>query len=111
MTARLGASLATLSIAVLAGCGGDDGADRPPAAAGDERCGRVTVPGHEAVGIRASGAECAIARRVAAAAEGRGRQPYQSDGFACEPAEAAGGDTDYTCSRDGARISFRYGTG
>lgn len=110
MRPRLGASLATLAITALASCGGDDGADRPPAAAG-ERCGRVMVPGHEAVGIRASGAACAVARRVAAAAEGRGRQPYESGGFACEPADAAGGDTDYTCMGDGVRISFRYGTG
>lgn len=82
--------LALLVIAVAAGCGGGD----PPAAtegagaAGGAGCGRVTVPGHEAIGIRASGVECSIAREVAAAAEGRGRQPYMAAGFSCEPADA-----------------------
>ncbi len=68
------------------------------------------MPGHEAVDIRAGGVGCGPAKAVAAVAEGRGRQPYEAEGFACEPAEADGGDTDYTCTRGDARIRFRYGT-
>jgi len=73
-------------------------------------CGDVSVTGHEALGIRAGAVDCDSARAVAAAAEGRGRQPYEAEGFRCEPADADAGDTDYTCTRGKVRISFRYGT-
>lgn len=79
-------------------------------ASGGEACGSVTVPGHEALDIRATGAGCDAAKRIAAAAEGRGRAPYESGGFACEPSEAGDGDTNYRCSMESARITFRYGT-
>jgi len=70
----------------------------------------VTVPGHEAIDIRASGVACELARSVAAAAEGQDRQPYEADGFACEPADASAGDTTYSCSRGEASVRFLYGT-
>jgi len=69
----------------------------------------VTVPGHRAVDVLASGADCAAAERVAAAAEGRGRAPYESGGFACEPSDASGGDTTYRCTMGPATITFLYG--
>jgi len=63
----------------------------PPAASQEAAdCGGVTVPGHGAVDIRAGGVRCGPAKAVAAAAQGRGRQPYEAEGFACEPAEADG---------------------
>lgn len=46
-----------------------------------------------------------MAKAVAAAAGGRGRAAYESDGFACEPSEAGGGDT----TRGEASVRFRYG--
>ncbi|MDQ3433152.1 MAG: hypothetical protein M3481_00465 [Actinomycetota bacterium] len=83
----------------------------PPAASQEAAdCGGVTVPGHGAVDIRAGGVRCGPAKAVAAAAQGRGRQPYEAEGFACEPAEADGGDTAYTCTRGDARLGFRYRT-
>ncbi len=99
-----------LSALVATGCGedADPGGESTPASAAD--CGNVTVPGHEAVDIAAGGADCELAKAVAAAAEGRGRAPYEAEGFACEPADADGGDTDYTCTRGEASIAFRYGT-
>lgn len=97
---------------VPAGCG-DDGGDEAPTPRPPEgeatSCQRVLVPGHQAVDVRARGIACAEARRVIAEAAGRGRQPYEAMGFACEPSEAPGGDTDYACTRQDARISFRYG--
>jgi len=102
-----------LSVLVATGCGedadpGGESMPETPARAAD--CGNVAVPGHEAVDIAAGGADCELARAVAAAAEGRGRAPYEAEGFACEPADADGGDTDYTCTRGEASIAFRYGT-
>jgi len=100
---------------VLGGCGGGDPprpttpSERGGASTGDD-CGAVMVTGHEALEIRATGAECADAKGVAAAAEGRGRAPYRSGGFACRPSEAGDGDTNYLCSKGSARITFRYGT-
>lgn len=109
----------TLVVAVcalaLAACGDEEpgpGAAPPQgtAAPGGQSCENVTVPGHEAVELRASGVECDVAMEVAAAAEGRGRAPYESGGFACRPSEAGGGDTNYECTMGPARITFRYGT-
>lgn len=77
---------------------------------GGESCKDVMVPGHEAVEVKATGAECGAAEQVAADAEGRGRAAYESQGFACEPSEASGGDTNYTCSMGSAKVTFRYGT-
>jgi len=109
----------TLVALVAAGCGGGGATpspetsapESPPPATSQEAadCGRVPVPGHEAVDIRASGADCSVAKAVAAAAGGRGRQPYEAEGFTCEPAEAGGGDTNYTCSGGEASVRFRYG--
>ena len=100
----------------LGACGGGDpspGAPAPgqaPSTQGGQRCDNVKVAGHEAVDIQATGLRCDIAEEVAASAEGRGRQPYEAAGFACEPAEAGGGDTSYSCSMGFALITFRYGT-
>jgi hypothetical protein len=120
---RLAAVATLLAVGVLA-CGEDEpgGAPAPEEDAGATQaappttgqataeCGRVAVPGHEAIGLRATGVPCRVASAVAAAAEGRGRRPYRADGFACEPADAGGGDTNYTCTRGDASIRFRYGT-
>ncbi len=108
----------TLVPLIGAGCGGGDSpspetkAPAPPPARGQEGadCGRVAVPGHEAVDLRASGVDCDLAEAVAAGAGGQGRASYEAEGFACEPAEAGGGDTNYTCSRGEASVRFRYGT-
>ena len=101
-----------LAVLALAGCGEDAGSpsapESSPSAAAE--CGEVMVPGHEALGIRAGGVGCDVARTVAAAAEGRGRQPYDAEGFSCEPADAGDGDTNYTCTRRDAQVGFRYGT-
>ena len=70
----------------------------------------VKVPGHEAIDVKATGADCDLAEKVAAAAEGRGRAAYESSGFACTPSDASGGDTTYRCSMGPATITFRYGT-
>ena len=110
----------------IGACGGDEeptssSADAPAAAqtegttpaegsSGGKRCQDVTVPGHQAVDVRASGAECAAAERIAAAAEGLGRAPYKSGGFSCAPSDASGGDTTYRCSMGPATITFLYGT-
>ena len=105
----------TLAGLALTGCGEDSGPGGEstpatlPSSATD--CGNVMMPGHEAVGIRAGGADCELAKAVAAAAEGRGRAPYEAEGYSCEPADAGGGgDTNYTCTRGDAVIGFRYGT-
>jgi len=103
--------------ALAVGCG-EDGSpapdrapDRAPAqeSARAAGCERVQVPSHEAVDVRVRGVTCAQARRVIAAAVGKGRGPYSAQGLACEPADAPAGDTDYTCAGDGARLTFRYG--
>ena len=111
---RLGSVLALAAI-LAAGCGDESspGGERTPATnapAPGTDCGDVSVTGHEALGIRAGAVDCDSARAVAAAAEGRGRQPYEAEGFRCEPADADAGDTNYTCTRGKVRISFRYGT-
>ncbi len=104
----LAAALAALAVN---GCGEDSSSNTEPSPRAEVTdCGNVTVPGHEAVSIRASGADCQLAKAVAAAAEGRGRAPYEAEGFTCEPADAGGGDTNYACTRGEAAIRFRYGT-
>jgi len=117
MAAREARRAFTAAICALAlgACGGDGGsgsAAPSPAtdAPGSQACDDVMVPGHEAVKLRATGTGCDVAVKVAAAAEGRGRAPYESGGFACEPSEADAGDTDYDCTMGEARIVFRYGT-
>lgn len=107
----------------LGACGGDDeptSSTTTPAAtqdaapadgsSGGESCEDVMVPGHQAVDVQATGAECGAAEKVAAAAEGRGRAAYESGGFACTPSEASGGDTSYSCSMGAAKVTFLYGT-
>jgi len=126
---RLGVALLTLVVSgLVAACGGgtsgsdgDTTAEPPRSApaqeqAGEERssrgpeaCDDVPVPGHEATDVRARGATCARAEELVAAAVGKGRARYQAAGFTCEPSDAAGGDTDYVCTRDAARVTFRYG--
>ncbi len=117
----MNASLSALTLVPLigAGCGGGDptspetsAPEPPPPATSQEAadCERVMVPGHEAVDVRASGVDCSVAEAVAAGAGGQGRASYEAEGFACEPAEAGGGDTNYTCSRGEASVRFRYGT-
>lgn len=75
-----------------------------------ENCMDVMVPGHKAIDVKTTGAECATAEKIAAAAEGRGRAAYESGGFACKPTDASGGDTNYRCSMGSATITFLYGT-
>lgn len=106
-------TLAVLLAAALGACGGEDKAapDEPKRQqAGGGDCGSVEVTGHEAVEIKASGPSCEAAKAVAAAAEGRGRAPYEQSGFSCTPSPAGGGDTHYACTGVGGRVSFRYGT-
>jgi len=69
------------------------------------------VPGHVAVNVRTGGEDCDTATALVEAAVGQGRQAYEAEGFSCDPADASGGDTDYTCTRDDTRITFRYGAG
>jgi len=123
--ARVCALLAAVVVSALAGCGGsgagDGGASEPPrggqstVSAGDEptsageRCDDIPVPGHEGTDVRVQGSACAEAVEVVEAAVGKGRRAYEAAGFQCEPSAAAGGDTNYACVRDGARVTFRYG--
>ncbi len=108
---RLRALLPTLLVAVLAGCGGETSGGEGGGEAGTSRsCDNVPVPGHEATNVRVQALSCSRAAEVAAAALGKGRKPYEADGFACEPSDAGGGDTIYVCTRDDARVTFRYGT-
>lgn len=116
--------LLLLLVLVLASCGAESAEEpagappadpdapeqaAPPDDAGGEDCGRVEVPGHEAVDLRADGIDCATAREVAAGAGGQGRAPYEAAGFACEPTDAADGDTTYACTGEAGRITFLYG--
>lgn len=60
-----------------------------------------------AFGIEATRVACPIARRVARASEGAG-QSYSAQGFSCS-GQPGGGElpsTEYTCERDGARVTF-----
>lgn len=100
----------TSSAAAPAAVQKTEGAAPAEGSSSGERCQDVTVPGHRAVDVLASGADCAAAERIAAAAEGRGRAPYESGGFACAPRDASGGDTAYRCSMGPATITFLYGT-
>lgn len=112
--------VATGCVLALGACGGDDepaaGPDAPaeqtqaPVTGSRERCEDVIVPGHEAVDVRAAGTSCSAAEEVAAAAEGRGRAPYESGGFECEPSDASGGNTTYRCSMGDATVTFLCGT-
>ena len=114
MNRAVGLLLSSCCALAIGACGGDEESASPAptrdASAGGEACADVMVPGHEAVDVKATGTECGVAEKVAAAAEGRGRAAYESGGFACEPREASGGDTSYSCSMGPARVTFLYGT-
>ena len=117
-------TLAVIGIA-LVGCGGDGGgaAEPPPddqatqeqsspqrdSATGTQSCDEIPVPGHEARNVRVQGGSCAQAAEIIGGAVGQGREAYEAAGFACEPSPVEGGDTDYTCTRGDARVTFRYG--
>ena len=107
--------LSTVSAIALGACGESGSAPPPPAPeqsqskGGGEDCGTVQVPAHEGTSVKVSGADCGVAREVVMGAAGQGRAPYEAAGFSCRPAEASGGDTNYSCSKGRARITFLYG--
>jgi hypothetical protein len=107
--------LSMAGVAALGACGGDASSPPPPAPpqaqsqGSGQDCGTVAVPAHEGRNVRVSGVDCAVAREVVMGAAGQGRAPYESAGFGCRPAEASGGDTNYTCSKGRARVTFLYG--
>ncbi len=107
--------LSVASAMALGACG-ESGSAPPPSApaqtqskGGGQDCGTVEVPAHEGTNVRATGADCSAAREVVMGAAGQGRAPYEAAGFSCRPAEASGGDTNYSCSKGRARITFLYG--
>jgi len=108
---------AVAGAALVAGCGGDEPAGPAPSPSGGggggssaaTSCDRQQVPGHEGVDVQITGGSCEQAREVIRAAVGKGRQAYEAAGFSCEPSDASGGDTNYTCTGDGAELTFRYG--
>lgn len=110
--ARLCPALLLLVALSTSGCSAGRGSPSTGGPVADGvTCGRVEVPGHEGVDVRATGLDCAAAAAVIRGAEGRGRSAYESDGFACTPSPAPDGDTFYDCLADaGKRITFRYGT-
>lgn len=82
----------------------------PAAGSGDAMsCPDVPVPGHLAEDVMATGLDCDATVPIANEAEGRGRAPYTSGGFACEPEDASAGKTNYTCTKAGAELTFLYG--
>lgn len=101
---------AVLTVALAAGCGGGEQAAPSGDAAGGGagECGRIEVPGHVATQVRTQGADCDTATALVEAAVGQGREEYDAEGFTCEPSDAGGGNTDYTCTGDGAEVVFRY---
>lgn len=126
MTSRtLALTLLTTCALVLAACGDDEPAVGPnttaattqtdpqtPAAAGSSAamsCPDVPVPGHLAENVKAAGLDCEATVPIANEAEGRGRAPYRSSGFDCEPTDASGGKTNYTCTMGEAKLTFLYG--
>lgn len=103
---------------LTAGCGGSTQEagtqETGPSAQGSPAtsdCARIAVPGHVAVNVQTGGEDCDTATALVEAAVGQGRQAYEAESFSCDPADASGGDTDYTCTRDDTRITFRYGAG
>jgi len=127
MTSRTVAlSLLTTGALVLAACGDDEPAVGPRAttpatqtapqtsAAGASTseavtCPDVPVPGHLAENVKATGLDCDATVAIANEAEGRGRAPYTSRGFACEPTDADAGKTNYSCTMGEAKLTFLYG--
>ncbi len=128
MTPRtLAAPLLTACTLGLAGCGDDGpktgGSNAAPSAtpksvpeqtpasgsSAGVSCPDVPVPGHLAENVKATGLDCAATVAIANAAEGRGRAPYASRGFACEPTDAEGGKTNYSCTKGEAQLTFLYG--
>ena len=121
MPRALIASLLTVGVLGLAACGSgeDDAASAPtasPAAAPTTAtsskatdCPDVPVPGHLAEDVKATGLSCDDTVAIANTAEGLGRAAYESGGFACEPEDAAGGKTNYTCTKGEATLTFLYG--
>ncbi|MCA1572435.1 MAG: hypothetical protein LC798_19465 [Chloroflexi bacterium] len=72
-------------------------------------CPDVPVPGHLAEDVKATGLDCDATVPIANAAEGMGRAPYESGGFACEPTDAPNGKTTYSCTMGDAKLIFLYG--
>ncbi len=112
----MGTVLSVVSVLALGACG-ESGSAPPPSAppaqsqsqGGGQDCGTVQVPAHEGTNVKVTGADCAVAREVVMGAAGQGRAAYEAAGFSCRPAEASGDDTNYSCSKGGARITFLYG--
>lgn len=117
-----------LLAAAVAGCGGDDSGSvtAPPVtpagtgttaapttatATGPQDCGQVVfTPNSDngAFAVQATGVSCETARAVAAAAENRSGS-YAAEGFDCKgiaDETAALASTAWTCTNDGARITF-----
>ncbi|MGI8439579.1 MAG: hypothetical protein ACR2NV_05160 [Thermoleophilaceae bacterium] len=110
-----GTALSVACALALGACGGDPSAPPPPSPAqtpskgSGQDCGTIQVPAHEGTNVKATGTDCAVAREVVMGAAGQGRAPYEAAGFSCRPAEASDGDTNYTCSKGEARVTFLYG--
>ena len=81
----------------------------PAAGADAMSCPDVPVPGHLAENVMAAGLDCDATVPIANAAEGLGRAAYKSNGFACEPTDAADGKTNYSCTMGDAKLTFLYG--
>lgn len=97
-------------LAVATGCGSSEDVTVAPPPAAENDCTNVQVPAHEATDVQLTGLDCATARAVILAAVGQGRAVYAAEDFACTPTDAAGGDTNYSCTGpDGARLTFLYG--
>jgi hypothetical protein len=108
------AVLSVVSAMALGACGESGSAPPPspaqtPSKGSGQDCGTVQVPAHEGTNVKATGTDCAVAREVVMGAAGQGRAPYEAAGFSCRPAEASDGDTNYTCSKGAARVTFLYG--
>lgn len=125
LSRTLALSLLTAGAVAVGACGDDEDSEpsgsaaaapaatqeAPEAEAGADAtsCPDVPVPGHLAEDVMASGLDCDATVPIANAAEGLGRAPYKSNGFACEPTDGAGGKTNYSCTMGDAKLTFLYG--
>lgn len=114
MLGRAEAMILAVGCGMAVGACGEDASAPPlpsaPAQTRAESCDTVQVPAHEGTNVRVTGVGCVVARVVVMAAAGQGRRPYEAEGFSCRPAEASEGDTNYTCSKGAARVTFLYGS-